>query len=51
MRQRGKDNLPFAEFLASQDITPGIKANKGTVALLASTFPQNESEDRHPRVG
>jgi fructose-bisphosphate aldolase class I len=32
-RQRGKDGVPFAEFLASQGIIPGIKVDKGTIAL------------------
>ena len=33
IRQRGKDNVPFAEFLASQGIIAGIKVDKGTIAL------------------
>ena len=33
IRQRGTDGVPFAEFLASQGILPGIKVDKGTIAL------------------
>ena len=33
IRQRGKDGVPFAEFLASEGILPGIKVDKGTIAF------------------
>ena len=37
IRQRAGDGRPFAEVLASQGIIPGIKVDKGTVALAG--FP------------
>jgi fructose-bisphosphate aldolase, class I len=33
IRQRAKDGIPLPEFLANQGIVPGIKVDKGTIAL------------------